>query len=174
MSVPVLPSTLLAGNEPSDSAFSQLTTAINYALYPPAAKIIRTTTQSVNSSTATALSCDSSVLSTGTSTGMVNLGANPTRITIVDPGIYSIKGFAGWAANTTGVRAYNLRKNGVTVISSSVIPTVSGAGNAPSMTLQGWESLIAGDYLELIVSQDSGIALNIAAGAWLALTRESG
>lgn len=159
MAVPVMP--VWNGGSLTDQQLALVNTGLTYSVYPPAAKATRSVLQTITTGTVTAIIFDGSVTST-LGAAMVNIGSNPTRVGIVDPGLYLITGCVGWAVNTVGVRGYALRKNGATYFAQLTVPTVSGAANAPTGTVTGFESFAATDYIELIVSQDSGGNLNTA------------
>jgi hypothetical protein len=92
---------------------------------------------------------------------MHNPGVNPTRVTIPSGGggFYHFSGTAEWTASASGRRHLLVRKNGSTTI-------WSGQFTAPPASLwlsdvTGNAQLVAGDYIELCGSQDSGSTLTI-------------
>lgn len=133
---------------------------------PAAAKARRSTAQSIPDSTNTALSFDVEVYDVG---GLWAAGS-PTRFTAVEAGKYHFGGFLLWDAGVGGWQQIFVRKNGAGgPLSSFRLAAVAGAG---------WEfiavdtDLAAGDYLELMVYQDSGLAVNVLTSthypaAWL-------
>jgi hypothetical protein len=175
MGIPTLP--VWNGGSVTDQQLNLINTALAYCLYPPAVKITRTgAAQTIATSTSTAVQFDTVAVTNPASSGMVNLGTNNTRITIVDPGFYVICASAGWAINTAGVRSYTIRKNGSTQTTQVGVPTVSGVGNAPFMSLVTLDTFTAGDYVEFILSQDSGGNLTTATSMlpFMAAARVSG
>jgi len=108
----------------------------------------------------TALSFDTVVLNVG---GLFSLG-NPTRITIPTINYLGVWMFfmqAAFAANGTGFRQVQFKKNG-----SDVSPQERQPGNAGINTihsLTGWTSIdvAPGDYFEAAVAQTSGGNLNV-------------
>ncbi len=85
---------------------------------------------------------------------------NNTRITVPTTGRYRVMARANWAANTAGYRACYVRKNGTDyVLGKATKPNPNGS--VTSMSISGLVDCIAGDYLELVTLQTSGIALNI-------------
>ncbi|MEA5454466.1 hypothetical protein SPF06_07010 [Sinomonas sp. JGH33] len=101
---------------------------------------------------------------------MSNLGAQPTRVTITVSGRYSVAGGAGFSTNAaTGRVVAWLRKNGtdigyggqaVPITNNGALSQYSAKAAVPNL------DLVAGDYLELMVSQSSGFPQNINATAW--------
>lgn len=93
--------------------------------------------------------------------------SNTSRLTAPtgEGGKYDIKGHTAWAANGTGVaRQSRIRVNGSTYIAmqNSNPPSASTGGEGSIATDY---ALAAGDYVELVVVQDSGGALNCTASA---------
>jgi hypothetical protein len=126
-----------------------------------ATRVIRTTNQSINNNSVTAISFDTETYDEGR--GLWVIGS-PTRITAVIAGIYAFSGVLRYDANSTGERAILVRVNGATLVASG------GEGN-PSATndsrcdVAGAINLAASDYLELCAYQNSGGALNAQAQA---------
>jgi hypothetical protein len=94
--------------------------------------------------------------STSSNTGRITIP------TIADPmtaaGYYLIFGHVQFAANTTGVRALSIRKNGSTyLVANSNNAASSFAHDIMIMTV---DFLAEGDYVELQCYQNSGGALN--------------
>jgi hypothetical protein len=110
-------------------------------------------TQSVNDSTATALTLDSEEFDTD---GFHSTSSNTSRMTIPSgkAGKYLIRGHTSVNANATGDRIIVLRKNGA---------DVTGSGNSITASAQiirqevvAIVDLVAADYIELFVFQGSG------------------
>lgn len=91
------------------------------------------------------------------------LSPNPSRITIPVTGRYSFGAACVFAANATGVRELRVRLNGgggaPANVARTTTPAASGADIA--MNVSGFATLQAGDYLEPVVFQSSGGALNV-------------
>ena len=123
-------------------------------------RIRRTTNQLIANSTETAISFDVEDFDQG---NMADLAAQPTRITIATAGIYLVGGWNAWAANTAGDRAIRVIKNGEAVADGIVqqdSPAPNGAGVEPTRALNTIFKFAAGDYIELVIVQSSGINLN--------------
>jgi hypothetical protein len=123
------------------------------------ASVYKNGTQSVNNSTLTALNFDTEDFDVGT---MHDNVTNNTRVTIPasNDGIYLVMGAATFAANATGNRQLVLKKNGATDVRSVTLPNTGGA-TAQQMQIARVLALVATDYIELIVGQDSGGNLNV-------------
>ena len=123
-------------------------------------KLYRSTTQLISTATWTAISFDSEDFD---SDGFHENVTNPTRITIPAGlgGKYLLTGYTGFAPNTTGIRQLNIYKNGVDIGREFVNFTPIGGGNSTYIGLPGVIlSLAAADYVEFMVYQNSGGALN--------------
>jgi hypothetical protein len=121
-----------------------------------ATRVIRTTNQSINSASVTAISFDTETYDYGS--GMWVVGS-PTRITAVIAGVYAFTGVIRYDANSTGERSALVRVNGSTLIAAGHIGNPS-AGNDCTTWVSGDYHLAATDYLELCAFQNSGGALN--------------
>lgn len=142
------------------------TTALNQistgALSADGCRIRRTTDQTISNSTDTRVSFDTEDYD---DSGFANLGANATRITIPSgrDGRYEIGGNVSFkTGGGAGSRALNLVMNGdyTTVLGGS---TCGGTANPVHLNAVIQLNLVAGDYLELQVNQQSGGNLDIAA-----------
>lgn len=108
-------------------------------------------------STLTALTFNQERYDTG---ALHSTSANTSRLTCVTAGKYAIFGCVEWVANTTGYRQLAIRLNGTTYIASRTQPAMTGV--ATQAVIATTYSLAAADYVELMVSQTSGGALNVA------------
>lgn len=113
--------------------------------------------QSIPDSTDTALTFSNEEFDVG---GFADLATNNTRLTVPSglAGKYLISGYFAWASNTTGTRRAKLRVNGTTFVAQNQIGT---AGGFEFMNISAVVSLAAADYVEIIVFQNSGAALDI-------------
>lgn len=125
----------------------------------PHARARRTTLLSVATSTVTAVPFEAEPLDTS---GFFDVAA-PTRLTIPagQGGVYQVGWNLRWAANGTGTRVSWLRPNASATLSyGSAIAAGNGVLAHSGVAVV---PLVAGDYLELMVHQDSGAALDIQA-----------
>jgi len=91
-------------------------------------------------------------------TDMHDSSTNPTRVTIVTDGKYLIQGKARFASNASNVRSVHIYKNGSTELDSTFRDAGSGVIDILVSTVA---DLSATDYLEMVVYQNSGGALNL-------------
>lgn len=86
-------------------------------------------------------------------------GANPTRITIPKAGYYLVSGAVIMAANVTGTRFLGVRKNGAgnLLVSDQESPA---HGQTVALNCHRILKFVANDYIELMVFQNSGVAVN--------------
>jgi hypothetical protein len=111
---------------------------------------------SINSATLTKLTFDSERWDNDT---IHSTSSNTGRLTATTAGIYMISAGVQWASNSTGNRELLIKLNDTTYILDKNCTAVTGAGTLMNVTTQ--YNLAAGDYVELVVYQDSGGALNI-------------
>jgi hypothetical protein len=101
--------------------------------------------------------------------GMHSTSSNTSRFTVPTggDGLYLITTVVVFAANGTGLRRAQIRKNGAELVGLSgntVMHGVTAAGDV-GVPLTAIADLAAGDYLEVYAWQSSGGALNINSGA---------
>jgi hypothetical protein len=113
------------------------------------------------SGTVQALTFDTELEDTG---GMHSTSVNTSRITIPTGGNgwYRFGGCVRFAANATGYREVKIRANGATDL---VVQRTQNHGGADTcrVAVHGEYPLVATDYIELVVTQSSGGALNAEA-----------
>lgn len=115
------------------------------------------TFQSINDSTLTAMIWNNAD-SYDTDAMHDPAGANPSRITIATAGVYVCGANVSWAAHATGWRGIGLRVNAGTTYGWTVVPSI---GATTMMSATSWRlPLNATDYVEVVVYQTSGGALN--------------
>lgn len=123
----------------------------------PAARVERTTSQSIPNNTITAISFDTENFDTG---GFWTVGS-PTRLTVSEEGLYMFGGCVLWPANTTGTRELGLRLNGTTILQHNDQPV------DPSLSIPYWQQvtyqaiLTPTNYLELTARHEAGVSLNL-------------
>jgi len=153
--LPVTSPTFAAGEELPASKLS-------FLVNKPAAQLYSAAAQSIPNSAFTALTFDSErfdVFPTGGAKGH-STSVNPSRYTVVTPGVYRIGGRYTYAANATGFRAAVIAVNGIQ------LPDTLAFGGTPTASLtqhvatQGLVPLNLGDYVEILVEQTSGAPLN--------------
>lgn len=123
------------------------------------ARVYNSSAIAISNATGTKLTFDSEIYDTD---GIHSTSSNTGRLTCVTDGIYSIGGNIQWQGNNTGRRLFSIVLNNTTSIAD--VRVLSGAaGNDPAQNISTQYSLVAGDYVELSVYQDSGGSLNILA-----------
>lgn len=142
---------------------------------PPSAKVHRTTNQSINNATDTVITWETSAWNRGS---MWNSGVNPSRITAVRKGIHEGGATIRWATSASaGERYACARVNGNSLSRLGE----QGVGYAGVVTL-GFDiegDLNVGDYVEALVFQSTGGALNLtptftwSVSMWLSWVRDS-
>ncbi len=85
---------------------------------------------------------------------------NTPRITINTPGVYNVGAVVSWPGNATGYRALGLRRNGATFFADLNTPN-NGAGAGMDSIVSADYQFSAGDYIEVVAQQTSGITLTI-------------
>jgi hypothetical protein len=87
---------------------------------------------------------------------------NPSRLTAQQAGTYLITGHVNFVPASSGVRGLRMRLNGGTFIAGSFVPSAGGLVDTV-LSVATVYHLAAGDYVELIVYQNSGGSLTVRA-----------
>ena len=138
--------------------------AMSFLLNPPRCQLYQTATTNMSTSgTASVILFDTEQYDTDS---MHSTSSNTSRITCNAAGLYVVEATLGFAANATGFRRLDLRKNGgatpFAAVSHAAAPTLS-TGVSVTAEVQ----LSVGDYIEMFGTQTSGGALaSVAAIAW--------
>jgi hypothetical protein len=127
---------------------------------PPSTRVYNNAAISVNNTTNTTLTFNTERWDTDT---MHNTVTNTSRLTATTAGLYHIYANISWASNATGYRVMTIVLNGATTIANVDQRAVDGAITTHVVSTE--YSLAATDYVEVVVYQNSGGALNVAAGA---------
>lgn len=122
---------------------------------PPGLILIAGTGALVNLSAAGALATDFE-------TDTTVLDSTAFNITVNTTGFYHIIGYTLWDnASNVGSRVVDVRLNGALIIASD-IRSASTAPNGVAHHADTMWPLTAGDFLELLVAQDSGVGVNVS------------
>ena len=131
------------------------TTASNYY-----GSFYDTTTQTVTSGGIAAFKYNTSVINTAGVTLVNNVSGNPTRITMANAGTYNIQ-FSAQLHRTSGGSSKQaiiwLRKNGVDIPNSATHLTVQANALYLLAAWNFFETVTAGQYLEIMWTQDDAI-----------------
>jgi hypothetical protein len=116
--------------------------------------------QSISNATLTAVTFDSERFDTD---GYHSTSSNTSRFTVPAGmgGKYLLGGVVEFAANATGARSIALRLNGSTYIAFETIQAATAGGQETRLSVETVYDLLAGEYVEVYVSQVSGGSLNI-------------
>lgn len=121
-------------------------------------QVYRNSVQSIPNNTLTAITFDTEVRDPF---NMHSLSSNTSRITAPAPGWYSCVSTVRWASNASGYREAYLRTNGNAYQIANTAPGAASA-NYPVLIVSGPLWLDKDDYVELVVNQTSGGALDAA------------
>ncbi len=124
------------------------------------ARLVKTATQSISNNSSTEVTFDSE---TQDDLGFHSNVTNNSRLTIPAGmgGWYYIEANAYWAANATGERIAQIKKNGSILLQSAVDNACDNGGLETINMIGTLAYLAAGDYVELFVYQNSGGSLNL-------------
>jgi hypothetical protein len=138
--------------------FERISLAVHQPV--PQARVYNDAAIAINNNSTTALTFNSERFDDG---NLHSTSANTGRLTAPVAGLYAIGAHAAFAANSTGTREIHIRLDGTTSLAM-------GAGTA-SATREGRMSvstvyrLTAGQYVEVLVYQNSGGSLNVVSTA---------
>jgi hypothetical protein len=125
--------------------------------------VTKAAVQSVNDSSATALTFDTE---TRDDNGCHESVTNPTRLSAPVAGWYIVGCTIACGSDADGKRVLDARANGATYIAQQEF--VSSAGEpAANLTMTVAYYLAAGEYVEFVLWHNAGAAINITAKAWL-------
>lgn len=156
----VSPAAVVSGAVISKTTFGDVVKAdLDYLANKPVCRVRRTTAQSIPNNTETAITFDAERYDVGTLHSTVS---NTSRITFIDPGVYDLKGNIEFATNGTGIRQVGIRLNGSIYL--CLIDVATLASSPVYLNVATEDKFIAGDYVELVAYQNSGVALNANIG----------
>jgi len=130
------------------------------AIFSPAVRVHGSGNQTITTGSTTGLTFNTERFDTD---GMHSTVSNTSRLTAKTAGIYLITGNVRWANNTTGRRILLMRINGGDTIAQVEIHGPPVSGHVLVMNVTTIYELLATDYVELSVFQDSGGDLDIVA-----------
>jgi hypothetical protein len=129
---------------------------------PPAAKVWRNTQLATRSTSGTTLAIPHNTVDYDESLTPMWASGQPTRFTVPTgyAGRYSVKGgFYFELTSNTGYRILYLYKNGLPIVETAVYPPANGIG---VLNVAGDINAAAGDYFELVILQNSTVALGLS------------
>lgn len=129
-------------------------------------KATLTSAQSIANDTPQTVTWDSEEIDVG---DIIDLGTNDDRITVSQAGVYLVVCHAVFASNATGRRSVGAIRNGSGSLGSEALPASSGVTTNLTFTVPF--TLAASDYISMSVRQNSGGALNLNIGSFLAVIK---
>lgn len=145
--------------------FRALADALTFLLNPPFVQLRQTVAQSIPNNADTALlfaTEDADLPSPG---GQHNTASQTSRFTAVYPGWYQVSATVAFSTNATGLRITSFAKNG-TILAGTKVYTQAISGNLTVFAARTtFVQLAVGDYVEFMVYQNSGSALNTSVGS---------
>jgi hypothetical protein len=130
---------------------------LEFLVDPPKCSIYNSAAQSIPNNTTTALTANSENFDTDAMHSTVSL---TSRVVAQTAGRYLVNAAVLFASHATGRRALDLRVNGTTTHNIDGRMTVT-TGNSMAITGMRLLTLAAGDYVEGMVLQTSGGALDV-------------
>lgn len=152
----LIPAYFPASTEVTSTQLNALVNDINWLHDAPACRVYNNSNFLVATSTLTAVTFNSE---RNDNAGIHSTSANTGRLTAPVDGFYWISANVSFASNATGFREVNLRLNGATNIGRDSKNAVNGSGTA--FSFGALYKLAAGDYVEVVVFQNSGGNLNV-------------
>jgi hypothetical protein len=145
------------GTVPPAAWGTQIRDNDEWLIDPPYCSVFASSAQSVNDSTTTALTANSENFDND---GMHSTVSNTSRITATHAGRYQFIASVNYAAHATGTRQVAMRVDGSTIISPNVQVASAGGSFSTALTLVANIVLTVGQYVECVVVQRAGVALN--------------
>lgn len=130
--------------------------AVSFLLDPPSARLSHSTTQSITTGTDTGMSLNTEAADAD---GGHSTSSNTSRYAPQTAGVWDLNAAVPFAANATGKREAAFRVNGTTTHHAAAIP--AAVASRMCLNLSGKIPLTVGDYVEVVVFQDSGGNLNL-------------
>jgi len=128
------------------------------AIDPNVVKVYRSLATSIPNGGSATITWDQEVWNP---TGMHSTSTNPTRLTAPVAGKYRFDAQVGYTSNATGYRSLAVTQN-ANPVARSTSQAANGATHVQAVS--GEVQMAAGDYLEVVVGQNSGGALNTTTG----------
>lgn len=158
----VPPSSVVAGTTGLSSWGNAVKAGLDYQANGPSCRVYNSATQSIANTTTVALTFNSERWDP---TGMHSTVTLTNRITFLDAGVYALAACVSFQGNATGRRNVAIRIDGATTIVAQNLQAVSVAGVETTIAVSTLWKVAANAYAEVVVFQDSGIALNSLVGA---------
>lgn len=136
---------------------------------PPRAFVYHNATQSIADATDTAVAFNSEFVDPA---ALHDTATNNSRITIPtgEGGFWLFTARVEFAASAAGQRKIYFRKGGSTELAGLLLDAAAGS-QVTKLALSFYVDMAAGTYMEVIVSQNSGGALNLSASPYFTAQR---
>ena len=157
--IPTLP-TWTAGMRVTGANLAAMVSYQQFWADPPMFRMYQAVAQSINNSTYTQITCDTSEYDTESGRS----GSSPYSYTIPTGGRWQFTGMISWSGNATGVRIAALFKNGSQINGANCSEQAAPAANATNVIVSATVAVTAGDVIGLYGWQSSGGALNTQVG----------
>ena len=153
---------VLAGGSGGTDWETDATNPKRLLLGQPRVRVGKSADQAIANSTSTVVSWNQESFDVG---GLHDNSTNNSRLTIPadEAGVYMVGVSIPWDASTTGYRQADLKKNGTTAELSIVATNTTGAVFTVQSIVYPLQTLVATDYLEIEVVQNSSGSLDIKA-----------
>lgn len=126
-----------------------------------AVRVYHSVTQSIAHDTSVVLAFNSE---RADEDAMHDVTVNNGRLIAKRAGWFLAGGHLSWTGNATGFREITLRRNGVTLLGVTDVPSI-GAGSMSQSMPPTLAKLALNDWIEIVVYQNSTVALSVQAGA---------
>jgi hypothetical protein len=166
MTIPYSPQTWVdgsgGGTPVSAARLNTIEAGIRDAHFQPAVRVTHNANQSTTNTVAFTVAFNTEAFdqASNASDTMHDTVTNNSRLTCRYAGVYDIKAQIEWAASATGQRTVAIKLNGATQIGLANQDATAGGGTT-SQICQVLYSLAVNDYVEVLVTQSSGGALNV-------------
>lgn len=160
MPVPAVPATYTVGQKLTAASLNSIVTDLTYGFNgKPLAILTQTVAQSIPASAWTAITLDSTTLDRD---GGHSNSTNNSRYTCQTAGYYTIFALGSFATSvTTGRRLIGIRQNNTGTAAPSAVRNDSvWVGNPQSISCSCLIYLAVGDWVEVLLYQDTGGAVN--------------
>jgi hypothetical protein len=170
LAVPTIPVFQAGETTTLTTKLGQVSTALSFLLDPPSVAVYKLGTGSLADASWNAINFDGEIYDWAT-TAMHSTTTSNSRLVAPESGRYRIEVGVEFAANATGSRRINVRKNSGAVQTSGtsvkfkVVNAVAGAGNETTVDATFPVALSSGDYVEVFAHQTSGGILSVDGGA---------
>lgn len=153
------------GTPKSAARLAYIEQGISDAILPPVVEATHNTTQSIANATNTNVAFNTEAVDQagGSAAAMHDTVTNNSRLTALYAGYYLIFFTVVYTGNVAGMRYAWIEKNASAAIRYGVSAVV-GNGTENDMTIVAGVAMAVNDYVQAVLHQTSGAALNIGAG----------